>query len=96
MTDETRKPPRPAPPGRQDSRSAIDKLGGNKPLTIAVERPRAAGFDPYARVGTGAQPNQDTGATSRRDLRKLSEWIKMKRDLEERRARGEFDENNDD
>jgi len=62
---------------------------------MAVERPNAAGFDPYARVGMGAQPQGDTGATSRRDLRKLSEWIKMKRALEERRARGEFDDNED-
>jgi len=32
-----------------------------------------------------------TGTTSRTDLRKLSEWIKMKRELEERKLRGDSD-----
>ncbi len=70
----------------------MQRLEGPKPLTMAVERPKAAGFDPYARVGAGVQAGNDPGATSRRDLRKLGEWIKMKRELEERRARGEFND----
>lgn len=92
MTDSTRRPPAPAP---KQTQKAADKLAGKKPLQMAIERPKPAGFDPYARVGMGAQSNNETGATSRRDLRKLSEWIKMKRDLEERRARGEFDASED-
>ena len=45
-------------------------------------------YDPYARH-TATLPKTGPGATSRTDLRKLSEWIKMKRALEERRLRGD-------
>jgi len=38
--------------------------------------------DPYA---NGAGATRKTGNTTRTDLRKLSEWIKMMRDLEERK-----------
>lgn len=46
----------------------------------------ARGYDPYQRVG-------DTGIhrvpekPKRRDLRKLGEWLKLKREMEERKAR---------
>ena len=43
-------------------------------------------FNPYARL-TVDSPTQ--GGT-RRDLRKLSEWIKQMRDLEERKKRGDL------
>ena len=43
-------------------------------------------FDPYSRV-TAPEPKKAGGP--RTDLRKLSEWIKMMRELEERKARGE-------
>ena len=59
---------------------------------LAVERTRSSGFDPYARVGVGpaAQPNKK--ATVKRDLRKLGEWIKMKRELEARKSSGDDSE----
>ena len=44
-------------------------------------------FDPYSRH-TVLEP-QKKGAPPRTDLRKLSEWIKMMREREERKARGE-------
>jgi hypothetical protein len=46
--------------------------------------------DPYA---SGAGVARKTGNTTRTDLRKLSEWIKMMRDLEERkRVNGDGEE----
>lgn len=54
-------------------------------------------FDPYARGATpgtaGSTPGtatstRSTGNTTRTDLRKLSEWIKMMRELEQRKRNG--------
>ena len=55
---------------------------------LSVERKRASGFDPYARVGAAhiPEPKKPTG---KRDLRKLGEWIKLKRDLDARKDSGE-------
>jgi hypothetical protein len=57
---------------------------------LVVERKRAGGFDPYARVGTAGvrEPAKPTG---KRDLRKLGEWIKLKRELDAKKASGELD-----
>ena len=41
--------------------------------------------DPYANTSGAARK---TGNTTRTDLRKLSEWIKMMRELEERKRNG--------
>jgi hypothetical protein len=46
-------------------------------------------YDPYANA-TGV--TRKSGNTTRTDLRKLSEWIKMMRDLEERKRDGEAEE----
>jgi hypothetical protein len=48
-------------------------------------------YDPYARH-TATFPGTARGTTTRTDLRKLSEWIKMKRALEDRKLRGELDD----
>jgi hypothetical protein len=45
-------------------------------------------FNPYER---GTLPESKKAAAPRKDLRKLSEWIKMMRELEERKRRGEVD-----
>lgn len=64
--------------------------GDNAKLT--VERVRAKGFDPYARVGVnGSQFSEPKKPTGKRDLRKLGEWIKMKRELEERKSQDDSD-----
>lgn len=55
---------------------------------LSVERVRAGGFDPYARVGTGPAPLVKKPAP-KRDLRKLGDWIKMKRELEARKNNGD-------
>jgi hypothetical protein len=57
---------------------------------LAVERTRSNGFDPYARVGAAHIPPPKK-APAKRDLRKLGEWIKLKRELEARKASGEPD-----
>jgi hypothetical protein len=53
-------------------------------------------FDPYASSRPVERKSSKTGTTSRTDLRKLSEWIKLKRELEERKLRGEPDSDTDD
>jgi hypothetical protein len=55
---------------------------------LSVERVRAKGFDPYARVGTAHLPEPKKPPV-KRDLRKLGEWIKLKRDLEARKSSGD-------
>jgi hypothetical protein len=55
---------------------------------LTVERVRASGFDPYARVGAAHVPEPKKPA-GKRDLRKLGEWIKLKREMEARKASGE-------
>jgi hypothetical protein len=51
---------------------------------MSVERVRAGGFDPYARIG-GAHVPEPKKPAGKRDLRKLGEWIKLKRELEARK-----------
>jgi hypothetical protein len=45
-------------------------------------------FDPYA-CATPVEQKKTAAAGPKKDLRKLSEWIKMMRELEERKLRGE-------
>ena len=55
----------------------------------------APSFDPYSssRALERKPPQQQrTGSTSRTDLRKLSEWIKMMRELEQRKASSSEDD----
>jgi hypothetical protein len=52
---------------------------GNPKLTLKPEE----SYDPYARRET-----RGSGNTSRTDLRKLSEWIKLMRELEARKQLG--------
>ena len=56
---------------------------------LTVERARSSGFDPYARVGGAYAP--EAKKPVKRDLRKLGEWIKLKRELEERRSQDDSD-----
>jgi hypothetical protein len=59
-----------------------------EPAKLTVERVRAKGFDPYQRVGNAHVPEPKKPA-GKRDLRKLGEWIKLKRELEARKTSGE-------
>jgi len=62
--------------------------GDNAKLT--VERTRSSGFDPYARVGAAHIP-EPKKAPVKKDLRKLGEWIKLKRELDERKSQDDHD-----
>jgi hypothetical protein len=57
---------------------------------LTVERKRAGGFDPYARVGAAHIPEPKKPQV-KRDLRKLGEWIKLKRELESRKSQDDHD-----
>jgi hypothetical protein len=57
---------------------------------MSVERVRSSGFDPYARIG-GAHVPEPKKTIVKRDLRKLGEWIKLKRELDERRSQDDRD-----
>lgn len=60
---------------------------------LSVERVRAKGFDPYARVGHNNHVvAEQKKPAAKRDLRKLGEWIKLKRELEARKASGDDSE----
>jgi hypothetical protein len=62
--------------------------GENAKLT--VERTRAGGFDPYARVGAAHIPEPKKPQV-KRDLRKLGEWIKLKRELDAKKSQDDHD-----
>jgi hypothetical protein len=64
--------------------------GRGEPATLAVERNRAAGFDPYGRPN-GAYTPASKKPPVKRDLRKLGEWIKLKRELESRKSTDDSD-----
>lgn len=56
---------------------------------LAIDRDHSRGFEPYGSGRTSAfEPPRETPRKPK-DLRKLGEWLKMTRELEERRKRGE-------
>ena len=57
---------------------------------LRLEAPQAS-CDPYSNR-SGAARTKGTGNTSRTDLRKLSEWIKMMREREERKRDGDAED----
>jgi hypothetical protein len=59
-------------------------------VKLTVERKRAGGFDPYARVGAAHIPPPKKSPV-KKDLRKLGEWIKLKRELETRKSQDDHD-----
>ena len=65
-----------------DYKRPVLEVLSNPQLALKTEE----SYDPYARH-TATYPRTGPGSTSRTDLRKLSEWIKMKRELEERKDR---------
>lgn len=70
-----------------DTERPVLQVVANPPLAVKDD----VSYDPYARH-TATVPGTARGNTTRTDLRKLSEWIKMKRALEDRRLRGEPDD----
>jgi hypothetical protein len=70
-----------------DEQRPVLEILGDPQLALQSEE----SYDPYARHAASL-PKPNPGNTTRTDLRKLSEWIKMKRELEARKLRGELDE----
>ncbi len=69
-----------------DYRRTVLEIEGESHGLAIQKAPRT--FDPYARA-TPVETKKAAGP--RKDLRKLSEWIKMMRDLEERKRKGEVE-----
>jgi hypothetical protein len=69
---------------------SVEPTPSRASLPLAVERTRATGFDPYQRVGKAGVP-EPKKPQGKRDLRALGEWIKLKRELDERRAQDDSD-----
>ena len=67
-----------------DYRRQVLEVESESPGLAVQKAPRT--FDPYARA-TPVESKKSTGP--RKDLRKLSEWIKMMREREELKAKGE-------
>ncbi|MFI4884643.1 MAG: hypothetical protein ACHQIF_03650 [Steroidobacterales bacterium] len=63
-----------------------------EPGDLQLDSQRSA-YDPYANDSGVARKS---GNTTRTDLRKLSEWIKLMRELEERKRNGASDGGSDD
>jgi hypothetical protein len=63
-----------------DYQRPVFEVLGEPGLTVKSDE----SHDPYAR----RPARKSTGNTTRTDLRKLSEWIKMMRELEERKRNG--------
>ncbi len=67
----------------------IEGTGVKEPLSVEPDDT----FNPYDRKPDGATtlgaPAKSKGA--KRDLKKLSEWVKLMREMEERKKRGEDD-----
>ena len=64
-----------------DHERPVLEVLGNPQMSVKSEET----YDPYARPRT----RESGGTTSRTDLRKLGEWLKMMRELEERKSRGD-------
>lgn len=54
---------------------------------LQLEKPQTS-CDPYSNRAGTARTKGSSGNTTRTDLRKLSEWIKMMRELEDRKRQG--------
>lgn len=65
-------------------RGSRDPLGAD---ALSIEKPVDT-FDPYQRSTAPERDRKPTGNTTKTDLRKLSEWIKLMRALEEQKKNG--------
>ena len=58
-------------------------------LPPGTKRPQFGGYDPYQTTVPAKSKAKTNAKPAKRDLRKLSEWIKQMRNLEERKKRGD-------
>lgn len=105
MADDSRKTP--APGARRVAHIVHDDLGNARVEWQEIPDDRTGSFarptleiegartgksgNPYERAQPTGGPDKRS-STTRTDLRKLSEWIKLKRELEARKGREEEDE----
>jgi hypothetical protein len=59
--------------------------------TQSIAKPER-GYDPYRKPAVPRRASPSSERPAKRDLRKLSEWIKQVREIEARRQRGDEDE----
>lgn len=63
---------------------------GRQPKLALEDYRRSSGTNPYDRVASAGATDPDAtlprSSNTRRDLRKLSEWIKLKRELDDRKT----------
>lgn len=60
-------------------------IADDGPSTVTTGIRRAAGFDPYGRVGVAAATVEpETPKRKPKDLRKLGEWLKLRQAMEQR------------
>jgi hypothetical protein len=71
-----------------NDRTALTVLKDGGDSRGTPERARTSGFNPYQRAGVNS-PEPAPAARPKRDLRKLSEWIKVSREVAARKARGD-------
>jgi hypothetical protein len=76
-----------------DYERPVLELLGNPELSLEKEE---KSFDPYARHTEAPGKAGEGPAPARTDLRKLSEWIKMKRELEQRKLEGDDEDPDED
>jgi hypothetical protein len=70
-----------------DYQRPVLEIEGERPKALSIQTaPRH--FNPYERPTLQEEPK---AAAPRKDLKKLSEWIKLMRELEERKRKGEVD-----
>src|SRR5262249_24090400 len=87
-----------APPDFERPKLEIEQTGSHRALSHTLGADQLSldphnSFDPYASSRPlERKPSRSTGTTSRTDLRKLSEWIKLMREMEQRKQRGDPEE----
>lgn len=77
---------RDAPEGYERPVLRVEGTGVKSPEALAIQKDDS--FNPYNRVPEPS-PGPSAGKGGKRDLRKLSAWMKMMRELETRKKNGE-------
>jgi len=67
-----------------DYERPVLSIEGEKPADLSIKNDDT--FNPYERTPDSTVPNNRTG---KRDLKKLSAWLKMMREMEERKKKDE-------
>jgi hypothetical protein len=81
----------PLPNHAASERVVLELLEEPGARRAAETRPSRGGLQPYGKVGDAFTGAPSAPPRKPKDLRKLGEWLKMTRELEARRKRGETD-----